>query len=402
MPVWLRCNHSRLGGLRAAGRERLFALANEARVLKLTHGVNDGEAPDFNNDSTLYTVLLLCTGVGPLEGIQVLQADPLPASAPAAARRAAPQVRRDQGLARGLLKARFNACPTEDFVRSAPHGKLQRIPDRSLRPCYTCDGIAPGIYWPDTFVHVCMRCDHSRLARLRTALRERLAALADDARARELTHGVNDGEAPDFDDDSTLYTVLQLCTGVGPADGFQALQADPLPACAPATARRAAPQLRRDQGIARVTTAWMQCLPVFHDWLGISRDPARFEERPQDTPGYRLALLVARHIKSVFDARRSIIFSRSLRASRPATATPLRRRPKRRRRHLKCRRPMTRPQGNNNNNIKLKKPELARFPHMRSAFLVGAIRAGQARARLTAVSAVHRHEMSRLRCTVSN
>ena len=227
-------------------------------------------------------------------------------SVPAAATRMQPYWLLDDALlARWLLKARFDQCPTEDYLRSAPRGKLKRINDRFMRPCYTCLGIAPGIYWPDTFVHVCMRCDHSRLARLRTALRERLAALADDARARELTHGVNDGEAPDFDDDSTLYTVLQLCTGVGPADGFQALQADPLPACAPATARRAAPQLRRDQGIARVTTAWMQCL--FHDWLGISRDPARFEERPQDTPGYRLALLVARHIKSVFDVRRSIL-----------------------------------------------------------------------------------------------
>ena len=49
----------------------------------------------------------------------------------------------------------------------------------------------------------------------------------------------------------------------------------------------------------------MHCL--FRDWLGVSRDPSRFEERPQDTPGYRLALLVARHIKSVFDARRSIL-----------------------------------------------------------------------------------------------
>jgi hypothetical protein len=227
-------------------------------------------------------------------------------SVPAAATRTQPYWRLDDAqLARGLLKARFNACPTEDFVRSAPHGKLQRIPDRSLRPCYTCDGIAPGIYWPDTFVHVCLRCNHSRLARLRAALRERLFALANEARALKLTHGVNDGEAPDFNNDSTLYTVLLLCTGVGPLEGIQVLQADPLPASAPAAARRAAPQVRRDQGLARVTTAWMHCL--FRDWLGVSRDPARFEERPQDTPGYRLALLVARHIKSVFDTRRSIL-----------------------------------------------------------------------------------------------
>jgi hypothetical protein len=182
---------------------------------------------------------------------------------------------------------------------------LKRISERCERACYTCDGIASGVYWPDTFVHVCLRCNHPRLARLRAALREQLAALANDARALKLTHGVNDGEAPDFDDDSTFYTVLQLCTGVGPSDGFQLLQADPLPASASAIARRAAPQLRRDQGLARVTVAWMQCL--FHDWLGVSRDPARFDERPQDTPGYRLALLVARHIKSVFDARRSFL-----------------------------------------------------------------------------------------------
>ena len=94
-------------------------------------------------------------------------------------------------------------------------------------------------------------------------------------------------------------------------------------------------------------------------------------------------------------------FSRSPRASRPATATHPRRRDRRRRRHLECRRPAPRPLGNNNNN-KLNKPEVAPFLHPQSATLVGATRAGQARARLTAVSAVHRHEMSRLRCTVSN
>ncbi|NDH54322.1 MAG: hypothetical protein EBY24_20630 [Betaproteobacteria bacterium] len=227
-------------------------------------------------------------------------------SVPAAATRTQPYWWLDDALlARWLLRARFDTCPTEDYVRTAPHCKFKRISERCERACYTCDGIAPGVYWPDTFVHVCLRCNHPRLARLRAALREQLAALANDARALKLTHGVNDGEAPDFDDDSTFYTVLQLCTGVGPSDGFQQLQVDPLPAFASAIARRAAPQLRRDQGLARVTVAWMQCL--FHDWLGVSRDPARFDERPQDTPGYRLALLVARHIKSVFDARRSFL-----------------------------------------------------------------------------------------------
>ena len=227
-------------------------------------------------------------------------------SVPAAATRMQPYWKLDDAqLARWLLKARFDQCPTEDYVRTAPHGKLKRIPERIKRSCYTCNGIAPGIYWPDTFVHVCVRCNHSRLARLRDALRERLAALADDAVVRKLTRGVNDGKVPDFADDSTFYTVLQLCTGVGPTDGTQLLQAEPLPASAPAAARRAAPQLRRNQGLAHVTVAWMQCL--FHDWLGVSRDPARFDERPQDSPGYRLALLVARHIKSVFDARRSAL-----------------------------------------------------------------------------------------------
>jgi len=195
-------------------------------------------------------------------------------SVPAAATRMQPYwLLDDPLLARWLLKARLDQCPTEDFVRTAPHGKLQRIKERLKRSCYTCDGIAPGIYWPDTFVHVCVRCNHPRLVRLRDALRERLAALADDKSARKLTRGVNDGKSPDFRYDSTFYTVLQLCTGVGPTAGVQLLQADPLPACATAEARRAAPQLRRNEGLAHVTVAWMQCL--FHDWLGIARDPER-------------------------------------------------------------------------------------------------------------------------------
>ena len=68
-------------------------------------------------------------------------------------------------------------------------------------------------------MRVCLRCNHPCLARLRVALREQLAVLANDARALRLTHGVNDGDAPNFDDDSTLYTVLLLRMGVGPSEG---------------------------------------------------------------------------------------------------------------------------------------------------------------------------------------
>ena len=195
------------------------------------------------------------------------------------------------------------------------------------------------------------------------------ASLADptnDARALKMTHGVNDGEAPNFADDSTLYTVLQLCTGVGPSEGFQHLQADLLPASASAIDRRAAPQLRRDQGLARVTVAWMQCL--FHDWLGVS------DERPQDTPRYHLALLVARHIKSVVYARRSFL-SRAAGFSARDRDDPAP--------------PPQAPPGTNKL-IKLNKPEVSPYLHLQSATLEGAIRACQARARLTAVSAVHR------------
>ena len=70
-------------------------------------------------------------------------------SVPATAMRTQPYWRLDDALlARWLLKAaRFDTCPTEDInVRTVPLCKFKCIPERRKRACYTCDGIAPGIY----------------------------------------------------------------------------------------------------------------------------------------------------------------------------------------------------------------------------------------------------------------
>ena len=157
----------------------------------------------------------------------------------------------------------------------------------------------------------------------------------------------------------------------------------------PAAARRATSQTSLAKGLrasrSRGYSACSTTRSASHSTRRVST--SALKTRPPATVSPFSLLATSRSRASLTRAGR---FSRGLRASRPATATTLRRRYKRRRRHLKCQRPATRPQGHNNKLNKLNKPEVAPCLHLQSATLVGAIRAGQARARRTAVPAVHR------------
>jgi len=219
-------------------------------------------------------------------------------------------------LARWLVKARFDMCPTEHYVRSYH----RRLDDRTLRACYCCGRVratTPNVYWPETLPHVVLHCGHQHHVRLRDAFRTELQNFSTHPDVVKLLAKVTSGTpaTPDFHNDNDLFTVLQLCTGVGPV-GLSALQAEPLLGTAHKTADaitlRAWPQYLRNNMRSQLTVAWMR--PLFDDWLAILRDPRRLE-LPHQSPGHRLALLVARHIRSIFSARSTILSTQPLAAA---------------------------------------------------------------------------------------
>ncbi len=210
----------------------------------------------------------------------------------------------DAELAQWLLMARFDQCPTEDFVRTTgdPKKPNGRILDRHERACYLCPEIAPDTYWPETLVHVLLMCPHRAYQRRRVMLAAKLTALASSEPFRRLSNP----DGIDFADKSVSFTILQLCTGVGSNYG-SLLQQMPVAAhLAHAIDRRLSPQFVRDSDTAHKTIAWLR--PLFQDWLTILRDPLR-QEDPQTSPGSIIALLVARHVKGMFDLRHSSLAS---------------------------------------------------------------------------------------------
>ena len=219
----------------------------------------------------------------------------------------------DAPLARWILKARFDICPTEHFVRSY----YRRLDDGFRRACYCCGRIrtsTPDVFWPETLPHVVLFCAHQCQTRLREKFRADLQRLSTHPDVAKVLAQVGSPTAPDFNDNNDLFTVFQLCTGVGPA--VSALQAEPLLGAAnnnaDATILREWPQYLRNNMRAKLAVAWMR--PLFDDWLAISRDPRR-PELPQQSPGYCLALLVARHVRSIFSARSSILSTQPLAAA---------------------------------------------------------------------------------------
>jgi hypothetical protein len=157
-------------------------------------------------------------------------------------------------------------------------------------------------------------CGHPHLVRLRDAFRTELQNFATHVDVVKLLAKVTTGTpaTPDFNNDNDVFSVFQLCTGVGPT-GLSALQAGPLLGAAnkhaDAVTLRAWPQYLRNNMRAQLTVAWMR--PLFDDWLAILRDPRRLE-LPHQSPGYRLALLVARHVQRIFSARGAILSTQPL------------------------------------------------------------------------------------------
>ena len=101
-----------------------------------------------------------------------------------------------------------------------------------MRVCltrFTCDAIALGIFWPETFVRVrtYVRCNHSRLA---VGCAVRAACRIREEQVRKVTRGI-------INDDS----MQPACSFARHTDGIQLLKANPPVDNAPNDARRAEP-----------------------------------------------------------------------------------------------------------------------------------------------------------------
>ena len=240
----------------------------------------------------------------------------------------------DINLARRLLTLRFDMCPTEDYVRCRPSKGLPALGTPNGRACYLCDCIdgVPGIYWPETLVHVLLRCTCPELVALRATLRHDLEALSVELETDHVATQAGVAR-PSFQLDTALLTAMQLCIGVGPGSILVPNPIAPLchvgravtraVALQRATSRRDAPQFARDIPIAKATADWIRALT--DDWCDILRNVRR-RDNPLTSPGCRLANMVARHAVAVFSTRRKLLRASAGYAARvrdPSAPPPL-------------------------------------------------------------------------------
>jgi hypothetical protein len=234
-------------------------------------------------------------------------------------------------MARRMLALRLDMCPTEDYVRCRPHKGLPAVPNPNGRACYLCACIddVPHVYWPETLVHVLLRCTCPELVELRGALRRDLQLLADDAATLQLTVAAG-VPRPVFANDTALLTAMQLCIGIGPTPPLQQMPIDAPAGAATrgvaqrrAIARQSSPQYVRDPQVATDTARWVRALT--DDWCDIFRDVYR-RDNPSIAPGGRLTNLVARHAVNVVGTRRKLLKKNAAFARRerdPGSLVPL-------------------------------------------------------------------------------
>lgn len=214
-------------------------------------------------------------------------------------------------MARRLLALRLDMCPTEDYVRCRPHKGLPAVPNPNGRACYLCACIddVPHVYWPETLVHVLLRCTCKELVELRDALRRDLQLLADDEATLRLTVAAG-VPSPVFANDTALLTAMQLCIGIGPT-----------PSAADAHRRTVWHRNPRSHATSRNCPAGRTAVcarpPGRHQHcpLGAHADrrlvrylPRCVSSRqPLDSARGRLTNLVARHAVNVISTRRKLL-----------------------------------------------------------------------------------------------
>ena len=247
----------------------------------------------------------------------------------------------DLRVARRLLRMRFDMCPTEDYIRRKPTVVIdcdrrtwehQRLDNPGDRSCYCChDRVlpdVPNVFWNETQSHVLIDCTNQHLMLLRERFRAEATSLFGEAYSSVIARGAGCSmPAPDLSNATALLTVMRLCIGVGgapimtpvpvqsrPSRSAAQMSASTRSRCAEAAARRIcdAPRHVHDQRAAENAAAWSSALLA--DWCDVIRDPRRTEPI-STTPGFRLAMLAARHAQRVFDTRASLLGSEELRDS---------------------------------------------------------------------------------------
>ena len=228
--------------------------------------------------------------------------------------------------ARRMVQVRLDCAPTEDYMRrrtSAQNGKAIRLPDRVTRACYCCGAImdVAGVFHPDTLEHVLLHCKRDEAVSRRDSFRMHLDAWSMETETRAAAGDVApptltmSASASRDAADTALLTVLRLCTGQGIAatperpGGVAALRplrhsanADTL--ASRARTLRALPEFTYDADAATSAMRWVDILLA--GWMASVR-ALDADTWPSNTPGCRLATMVAEHVQQVFRDRRTFL-----------------------------------------------------------------------------------------------
>ena len=205
----------------------------------------------------------------------------------------------DLTAARRQLRLRAGQACNEGYTRSREfvqaisaeyEVRLPRIADRSLRACYMCgpieEAVDARVFWPDSLEHMVIACKHPDLVRAREQARLELTAIA---------HLAPGHPAPDFTDNTSLFTALMLATAIGP---ISVLQAAPVLTGTPVQ-RRDGPQLAFSPSVAGTTSAWVSAITA--PWVSQLRT-THDEDTVDSTPGGRLVSLVLKTTMAMFMA----------------------------------------------------------------------------------------------------
>jgi hypothetical protein len=169
----------------------------------------------------------------------------------------------DVVAARRLLRARLGCWGDELSTRYKPCGILPPVA-RHERACYLC----PAADWmPESLEHLVLSCPHRAMVGLRTWVRTKLTALADEV-ADVAAQAAPDCEvlcdAPDFSDDGALMVCLMLGTSHH-AVPTRAVPAAAAPAVAgDIAARRLSYQNMQYSDSAIDAIQWVNALTSYH------------------------------------------------------------------------------------------------------------------------------------------
>ena len=181
----------------------------------------------------------------------------------------------------------------EDAERRQPHEAthnmraLDRIDNPAHRPCYVCWHFF-GVWARETGAHVSLFCRHPAMIVARAAIRAHLAILALDPEVLLVAPA-----APDFHDDSVLWTILMLCMSLGPT-----------PVLHQVAALEGVGGFALNVARARGAAAWLQALS--EPWVASFRDPRR-RRTPQAYAGGRVFAYVAEQVQRLWQLRRQLL-----------------------------------------------------------------------------------------------